>query len=62
MATQLKPGSGPLDYGNRLWLKSLFVVIYIMLYVPIITLIAFSFNTDKRGKRRRLYITLTPEK
>jgi spermidine/putrescine transport system permease protein len=32
-----------------LWLKILFVVIYVMLYVPIITLIAFSFNTDKRG-------------
>ena len=24
MAAQLKPGSGPLDYGNRLWLKMLF--------------------------------------
>lgn len=49
MAATLKPGSGPLDYGNRLWLKALFVGIFIMLYVPIITLIAFSFNTDKRG-------------
>jgi spermidine/putrescine transport system permease protein len=49
MAAQLKPGQGPLDYGSRLWLKALFVIIYIMLYVPIITLIAFSFNTDKRG-------------
>jgi spermidine/putrescine transport system permease protein len=49
MAALLKPGQGPLDYGSRLWLKILFVVIYIMLYVPIITLIAFSFNTDKRG-------------
>ena len=49
MADQLKPGSGPLDYGNRLWLKILFGVIYFLLYVPIITLIAFSFNTDRRG-------------
>ena len=49
MADLLKPGSGPLDYGNRLWLKILFGVIYFLLYVPIITLIAFSFNTDKRG-------------
>ena len=49
MAAQLKPGSGPLDYGNRLWLKIIFVFVYIMLYVPIFTLIAFSFNTDKRG-------------
>ena len=49
MAVELKPGSGPLDYGNRLWLKILFGVIFFMLYVPIVTLVAFSFNTDKRG-------------
>ena len=49
MAAQLKPGQGPLDYGNRLWLKLLFGGIIFVLYVPIITLIAFSFNTDKRG-------------
>jgi len=49
MAEQMKPGSGPLDYGNRTWLKALFAFIFTMLYVPILTLIAFSFNTDKRG-------------
>ena len=49
MAAQMKPGQGALDYGSRLWLKILFGVIFFMLYVPIITLIAFSFNTDKRG-------------
>ena len=49
MAEQLKPGSGPLDYGSRLWLKILFAAIFIALYAPIFTLIAFSFNTDKRG-------------
>lgn len=49
MAATLKPGSGPLDYGNRLWLKILFVAIFIALYAPIVTLVAFSFNTDKRG-------------
>lgn len=49
MAETLKPGSGPLDYGNRLWLKILFGAIFIALYAPIATLIAFSFNTDKRG-------------
>ena len=46
MAAQLKPGSGPLDYGSRLWLKSVFAAIFVLLYVPIITLVAFSFNTD----------------
>lgn len=49
MAAQMKPGQGPLDYGNRLWLKTLFVAIFFVLYAPIVTLIAFSFNTDKRG-------------
>ncbi|MBL8905209.1 MAG: ABC transporter permease [Rhizobiales bacterium] len=49
MAGQLKLGQGPLDYGNRLWLKLLFAAIIFVLYVPIITLIAFSFNTDRRG-------------
>ena len=49
MAEKLKPGSGPLDYGNRTWLKVLFAAIFIALYTPIFTLIAFSFNTDKRG-------------
>lgn len=49
MAAQLKPGQGPLDYGSRTWLKLLFAGIFFILYAPIITLIAFSFNTDKRG-------------
>jgi spermidine/putrescine transport system permease protein len=49
MADTLKPGVGPLDYGSRTWLKLLFAAIFFMLYVPIVTLVAFSFNTDKRG-------------
>jgi spermidine/putrescine transport system permease protein len=49
VAATLKPGQGPLDYGSRWWLKSLFAFIIFVLYVPIVTLIAYSFNTDKRG-------------
>ena len=49
MAAVMKPGSGPLDYGSRTWLKALFAALFFMLYVPIVPLIAFSFNTDKRG-------------
>ncbi|MCA3555694.1 ABC transporter permease [Aestuariivirga sp.] len=49
MAARLKPGQGPLDYGSRLWLRLLFAAIFFVLYAPIITLVAFSFNTDKRG-------------
>ena len=49
MAATLKPGQGPLDYGSRTWLRLLFAGIFLVLYAPIFTLIAFSFNTDKRG-------------
>ncbi len=49
MAATLKQRQDPLDYGSRTWLKALFAAILFMLYVPIVTLIAFSFNTDRRG-------------
>ncbi|HEY7749093.1 MAG TPA: ABC transporter permease [Aestuariivirgaceae bacterium] len=45
----LAADQGPLDYGRRKWLKVLFVVVFILLYAPVATLIAFSFNTDKRN-------------
>jgi spermidine/putrescine transport system permease protein len=48
-ASKLRNVQGPLDYGSRTWLKVLFASIFILLYVPILTLVAFSFNTDKRG-------------
>lgn len=47
MAAQLKPGQGPLDYGRRWWMKAIFALVTVFLYVPILTLIAFSFNTSK---------------
>lgn len=46
---KLREVQGPLDYGSRIWLRILFVAIFFVLYAPIVTLIAFSFNTDKRG-------------
>src|SRR5439155_9839595 len=49
MPAQLEPGAGPLNYCSRLWLKILFLFTIVTLYVPILTLIAFSFNTDRRG-------------
>jgi spermidine/putrescine transport system permease protein len=45
----MKQGQGPLDYGSRTWLRLLFGVIIFLLYTPIIALVAFSFNTDRRG-------------
>lgn len=46
---RLREVQGPLDYGRRKWLQVLFAVIFFVLYAPIVTLIAFSFNTDRRG-------------
>ena len=49
MRAKLKPGAGPLDYGSRMWLKILFLLTVMTLYAPILTLVVFSFNTDRRG-------------
>jgi spermidine/putrescine transport system permease protein len=46
---KFKSVPGPLDYGRRTWLQLLFAAIFFVLYAPIVTLVAFSFNTDKRG-------------
>src|SRR5438477_733962 len=49
MRAKLRPGAGPLDYGSRVWLKILFLLTVMTLYAPILTLVVFSFNTDRRG-------------
>lgn len=40
---------GPLDYGRRLWLKAIFLLVFVALYAPIATLVAFSFNDSRRN-------------
>ena len=49
MADRLKPGVGPLEFGKRRWLQTLFAATLLVLYVPIFVLIAFSFNQQNRG-------------
>lgn len=49
MAAQLKPGSGPLEFGKRKWLQGLFAATLLVLYLPIFVLIAYSFNIQNRG-------------
>jgi spermidine/putrescine transport system permease protein len=49
MANRLKPGVGPLEFGKRRWLQSLFLATLFVLYLPIFVLIAFSFNEQNRG-------------
>lgn len=40
---------GPLDYHKRLWLRVTVALTLIFLYMPILTLMAFSFNDSKRN-------------
>lgn len=49
MADRLKPGVGPLEFGKRRWLQALFLATLLVLYLPILVLIAFSFNEQNRG-------------
>ncbi len=49
MADRLKPGVGPLEFGKRRWLQALFLATLFVLYLPILVLIAFSFNEQNRG-------------
>ncbi len=49
MADRLRPGVGPLEFGKRRWLQSLFLATLFVLYLPIFVLVAFSFNEQNRG-------------
>lgn len=40
---------GPLDYTRRWWLRLTVAVTLVMVYAPIITLVAFSFNDSRRN-------------
>ncbi|MEQ9135817.1 MAG: ABC transporter permease [Thalassobaculum sp.] len=40
---------GPLDYTRRLWVRLTLLIVFVFLYAPIATLIAFSFNDSRRN-------------
>jgi spermidine/putrescine transport system permease protein len=40
---------GPLDYGKSPWLIGFGILVFVLLYAPIVQLIAFSFNDSKRN-------------
>ena len=40
---------GPLDYTRRWWLRLIVAGTFVMLYAPIFTLVAFSFNDSRRN-------------
>jgi len=39
----------PLDYAGRWWMRAFLAAFFVMLYAPIVALIAFSFNDSKRN-------------
>lgn len=41
--------AGPLDYTRRWWLRLTLLAVFVFLYAPIVTLIAFSFNDSRRN-------------
>ena len=41
--------AGPLDYNQRLWLRLFVLFTFVLIYLPILTLIVFSFNDSKRN-------------
>lgn len=44
-----RPPAGPLEYTRRWWLRLLVGLTFVMLYAPIATLVAFSFNDSRRN-------------
>lgn len=40
---------GPLEYTRRWWLRLLVALTFVMLYAPIVALVAFSFNDSRRN-------------
>jgi len=54
--------SGPLDYGRQWWLQLTVLFTFIILYAPIVTLIAFSFNNSRRNIVWRGFTTKYYEK
>jgi len=53
---------GPLDYGRRWWLQLTVLFTFVVLYAPIVTLIAFSFNDSRRNIVWRGFTTKYYEK
>lgn len=41
--------AGPLDYSRKLWIRLIIGFVLVFLYLPIITLVVFSFNDSKRN-------------
>lgn len=49
MARLKRAGMGPLDYNRRIWLRLFVFISFALIYLPIVTLVVFSFNDSKRN-------------
>ena len=45
----MKEPIGPLDYARRWWMQLTLLGVFVFLYAPIVTLVAFSFNNSRRN-------------
>lgn len=55
-------GGGPLEFQRRWWLRIFVGLIFLLVYLPIITLIVFSFNDSRRNVVWRGFTTKYYEK
>ena len=39
----------PLDYAGRWWMRAFLALFFIVLYAPVVALMAFSFNDSRRN-------------
>ena len=54
--------AGPLEYQKRWWLRIFVAAIFVLIYLPIIVLVVFSFNDSKRNIVWRGFTTKYYEK
>lgn len=54
--------SAPLEYQRRWWLRGVVAITFFLIYLPIITLVVFSFNDSKRNIVWRGFTTKYYEK
>ena len=44
-----RPPPAPLDYAGRWWMRAFLALFFIVLYAPVLALMAFSFNDSRRN-------------
>ena len=54
--------SGPLEFQKRWWLRIFVALVFVLLYLPIVTLVVFSFNDSRRNVVWRGFTTKYYEK